>query len=623
MMKRLFFLLCIFVPVQLNAQGKQVQAHIDSLLQHPHDKEDTIKAGILIDLTYNYYEISPDNGIQYGKQGLRLAEKLNWKAGIAKVNTYLGANYFVKSDYPNALDSWLKALKIDEELGDKKEVAHNLKMIGRIYLVQNNFNKSLDYYLKALTISESLKDKKNIPDNLGEIGNVYFAQNNLPKALEYYNKALKINIELDDKNGIAENISNIALIYFNQTDYPKTLAYFLNALRMNNDLGDKSSIIQNLGNIGFCYLTIAKDTTGKIKTDSLIPNGKIANLHKAIEYLNKSITLCKETGNLNVLQEHEKDLAEAEELLGNYKDALANYKQFVTAKDSVFNTENNKAMAGLENKHEIELKDKQIEIDRLAVAKKRNERGFYIAGIAAMMVIIFIMLRNFKKQKVTNTLLTTTNSLLSVEKQKSDGLLLNILPGEVADELKETGAAQAKLYDNVTVLFTDFVNFTAAGERMGPQQLVGELHTCFKAFDNIMSKYNIEKIKTVGDAYLAVSGLPVANSGHATDVVAAAIEIRDFMVQRQQQIGEDTFGIRIGIHSGSVVAGIVGVTKFAYDIWGDTVNLAARMEQNSETGKINISETTYNLVKSQFHCTHRGKITAKNKGDIDMYFAEA
>lgn len=208
------------------------------------------------------------------------------------------------------------------------------------------------------------------------------------------------------------------------------------------------------------------------------------------------------------------------------------------------------------------------------------------------------------------------------EKKKSDDLLHNILPQEVASELKERGATTAHHFDHVTVLFTDFVDFTIAGERMGSEALVEELHSCFKVFDEIMSKYGIEKIKTIGDAYMAVCGLPKADGHHAEKVVAAAAEIRSFVEQRRAQLGDRTFDIRIGIHSGEVVAGIVGVKKFAYDIWGDTVNTAARMEQNSEPGKINISQTTYDLVKHKYTCTYRGELDAKNKGKLKMYFVE-
>lgn|GEM_PF-824134 len=211
---------------------------------------------------------------------------------------------------------------------------------------------------------------------------------------------------------------------------------------------------------------------------------------------------------------------------------------------------------------------------------------------------------------------------LKKSKKQSDDLLLNILPEEVADELKLRGSTEARYFDHVSVLFTDFVNFTQAGESMTPKELVDELHTCFKSFDEIISRYGIEKIKTIGDAYLAVSGLPVHDPDHASKMVAAAIEIRDFMEERKAMLGDRSFHIRIGIHSGPVVAGIVGVKKFAYDIWGDTVNTAARMEQSGEAGRINVSGTTYLLIRSGYECTYRGAVEAKNKGKLEMYFVE-
>ncbi len=210
---------------------------------------------------------------------------------------------------------------------------------------------------------------------------------------------------------------------------------------------------------------------------------------------------------------------------------------------------------------------------------------------------------------------------LQQEKQKSDNLLLNILPQEVAEELKEKGASKAQYYDEVSVLFTDFVNFTAIAERLGVDELLEELNINFTAFDQIMEKHGLEKIKTIGDAYLAVSGLPVKNAAHALNAVAAALDILAFVEARKKEVpyGLD---LRIGIHSGSLIAGIVGVKKFAYDIWGDTVNTAARMEQNSAPGKINISEGTQLLVKDTFACTYRGKLQVKGKGEMDMYFVE-
>ncbi len=227
-----------------------------------------------------------------------------------------------------------------------------------------------------------------------------------------------------------------------------------------------------------------------------------------------------------------------------------------------------------------------------------------------------------QKEELVHKNIVVEEQKTEVEKQKrrSDELLFNILPKEVAEELKDTGTSQARHFDNVTVLFTDFISFTSTSERMSPQGLIDELHTCFQAFDEITSKHNIEKIKTIGDAYLAVAGLPISDPKHAENAVLAAIDISNFMRDRVAKLGKDTFHIRIGIHSGSVVAGIVGVKKFAYDIWGDTVNTAARMEQSCESGKINISQTTFELVKDTIPCTYRGEIHAKGKGHLKMYY---
>jgi adenylate cyclase len=223
-----------------------------------------------------------------------------------------------------------------------------------------------------------------------------------------------------------------------------------------------------------------------------------------------------------------------------------------------------------------------------------------------------------RKEELEKEVAERTASLRA-EKQKSDDLLLNILPAEIAEELKENGRSEAKLYSDVTVLFTDFVDFTQLAEKLSPSVLVAEIDRCFQAFDGIIERHGLEKIKTIGDAYLAVSGLPAENPRHAQAVISAALEIREYMAMLKET-NPASFEIRFGVHSGAVVAGIVGIKKFAYDIWGDTVNTAARMEQHSEPGCINISNATYELVKEEFLCTYRGELEAKHKGKMGMYF---
>jgi guanylate cyclase len=237
---------------------------------------------------------------------------------------------------------------------------------------------------------------------------------------------------------------------------------------------------------------------------------------------------------------------------------------------------------------------------------------FFTINLVSVGAIIFMMVYFFVGRK-------------DYFQARSENLLLNILPRQVAEELKVNGNAQPKYFENVTVMFTDFKNFTKISETLSPTELVEEIDLVFRKFDHIISCYPIEKIKTIGDAYMCAGGLPVANDTHPFDLVNAALDIQAFMrehIEDRRRAGKQPFELRIGIHTGPVVAGVVGEKKFAYDIWGDTVNLASRLESSGEAGKVNISGSTYAIVKSAFQCTHRGKVPAKNKGEVDMYFVD-
>jgi class 3 adenylate cyclase len=214
---------------------------------------------------------------------------------------------------------------------------------------------------------------------------------------------------------------------------------------------------------------------------------------------------------------------------------------------------------------------------------------------------------------------------IEIEKQKSDQLLLNILPLAIAEELKQTGKVKPVHYESASVLFTDFKNFTKSAETLSPQDLVDELDYCFSCFDQFIEAQNLEKLKTIGDSYMCVGGIPTSNYTHAIDAILAALNLRTFMEWRKiekMKTNQSYWEIRIGIHSGALLAGAIGNKKFAYDVWGDTVNIAARMESSGIPGTVNVSQSTFELTQDFFEFEHRGKIKAKNKGKIDMYIVK-
>jgi class 3 adenylate cyclase len=243
-------------------------------------------------------------------------------------------------------------------------------------------------------------------------------------------------------------------------------------------------------------------------------------------------------------------------------------------------------------------------------------------GLLFLIIGVIFWNRRFKVEVIRRK---KAEDQIKAEKEKSEELLHNILPREVAEELKEKGASEAKDFDEVTVLFSDFKEFTQTAKRLSAKELVSEINACFKAFDAIMQKYQIEKIKTIGDAYMAAGGLHKPRTSEPKDVVLAGLEMQEFMLSRKaEREAQDLpyFDMRVGIHTGPVVAGIVGVKKFQYDIWGDTVNTASRMESHGEIGKVNVSNSTYEILKDNpvFHFESRGKSVVKGLGETEMWF---
>lgn len=268
----------------------------------------------------------------------------------------------------------------------------------------------------------------------------------------------------------------------------------------------------------------------------------------------------------------------------------------------------------------------------LAMKQTINTSALFILGLGLILFLLLQVLvykilesRFTRKQKILEDLLNKRNEDLTMVKERTEALLANVLPKNTADEIMAKGKATKTKYNFVTVLFSDIQGFTQIAEEMNPEVLIDELDKFFFHFDSVVEKYKIEKIKTIGDAYMCAGGIPEKNRTNPVEVILAALEMQDYMNKLKESSvlqGMKYWDIRIGIHTGTVVAGVVGQKKLSYDIWGDTVNTASRMESSGEAGRINISGTTYEFVKDFFICEYRGKMPVKYKGELEMYFVK-
>ncbi len=260
-----------------------------------------------------------------------------------------------------------------------------------------------------------------------------------------------------------------------------------------------------------------------------------------------------------------------------------------------------------------------------ALAIERNRRNLLLALAAVILLVAAGLYTRYKGVSRYNALLQQKNELILAEQKRSEELLLNILPAAVAAELKQHGAAQARKYNEATVLFTDFQGFSKVANNTPADKLVADLDYCYGQFDRIIEKHGLEKIKTIGDSYMCAGGLPESDTDHAERMVRAALDIQKFLQQwnlERIDRGEAPLLARIGIHTGPLVAGVVGSKKFAYDIWGDTVNIASRVESAGEAGRVNVSGNTFRLIKDRFQCSFRGELPVKNLDPVAMYFVE-
>lgn len=583
----------------------QNQALADSLelilSNKSYQEEDYLR--LLSDLATD--QPDPDKKLINSRQLIDTARQLDSTEYLLTGFKQQGNAHRLKGDLQSALESYFQAAKIASEEGLKSQLASVNITIADVYSIMGNHDIAVDYYKNSIEVLRQEKDSINLASALLNAGDEYFNHEELDSALLYFKESEAIFRALNYELGIAYNLGNVGLVYAEQN----------RDLQAEEEINQAVSYLESLQDyypISVYLLYMA---------DIYIRKG---NFPKAVNYVNRSLDLSRQHGLKDQVSEANLKLSEIYEKAGSYQKSLFHYKEYITYRDSVKNIETVQKMANERTKFEvsqkqteIDLLEKEAELQRL---RERRQRYInYIAGIALISILLlgFGLYRRYYYIK-------KTNRIIEEERNRSDDLLRNILPAETAVELKQNGKVQAKKFDSVTVLFTDFKGFTNYSERLSPEKLVESIDFYFSKFDEIMEKYGLEKIKTVGDAYMCAGGLPFVSQDHAHRMVEAAFEIVEFVKGIQSANTEQVapFDVRIGINTGPVIAGVVGTKKFAYDIWGDTVNIAARMESNGEAGKINVSQDTYELIKEDFDCRYRGEVEVRNKGKMKMYFVD-
>ncbi len=605
---------------------------------------DTLRINTLITLSSSHLNIDLKEAINYGEEARDQAVNVGFKKGEAYAYKAIALGHFYQANYDEAVIQFQNSLAIFEAIQFKAGIANILSNLGATYFNAGEDTQAIDFYLRSLRISEEINDKLRIGTALNNIGGVYNNKEATEdKALEYFLKALGIFKEIDYPIGVATVSMNVGEIYKKEKLYNSAIEYFETSLVIYEESVDATFPLTFLGEIyaerkefdrAYEYHTkairIAESVDAKFElAQSLIGLAETQQKHgkvrESIASYQRAQKLAEEVSARKELQDVYESLSELYANLGEFRKAYEYESLFTGIKDSLYNNSNDRKIQQLQFNFDLDKKEAEIDLltkdQALKDATIQRQKILNYAAAITGFLLILVVIGFYNRYRYVRK----TNRIIKDERDRSKELLLNILPEETARELETSGFAKTRYYESVTVLFTDFKGFSTIAGKLTPQALVAELNDYFGTFDEIVGKYGLEKIKTIGDAYMCAGGIPIANTTHPLNAVKAALEMQKYMKKQnldRSAKGEPDWGLRIGIHTGPIVAGVVGKKKYAYDIWGDTVNVASRMESSGEAGKVNISSATYAFIKDHYSCTHRGKISAKNIGEVDMYFVD-
>ncbi|MEN8125724.1 MAG: adenylate/guanylate cyclase domain-containing protein [Bacteroidota bacterium] len=545
----------------------------------------------------------PEKKLTYSKELIQTAQILDSIDYLYVGYLQKGNAHKSKGDYIKALDCYIKASKFAiEEESNQKQGSVNIT-IADVYSELGNHKNAIDYYQRAIDILRKENESLLVATALYNAGDEYFNIKKYDSAKLYFDESYLIFKNLNETMYMSYYLGSIGMIFAEQGNYLLAKEKINQAIAILEELEQYAPISEFL-----------------ISMSDIYANQN--DLITALSYAQRSLEIAKRYGLKKQISETSLKLSELYEQAGNSSESFKYFKSHIVYKDSVNNIKSVQQMADLRTDFEIQKKqdeiiflEKENEISQLQ--GKRQKTINYIS-IGAFILVLFLAVSSYRRYNYEKR----TNLIIQKETDKSEELLLNILPKETALELKKKGKVQAKKFNSVSVMFVDFKNFTRHSYNLSPEMLVKSVDYYFSKFDKIIKNYGLEKIKTIGDAYMCAGGLPFPTEDHPFKMIKAAFEISEFIAISKNKNSKDFahFDARIGINTGPVVAGVVGTTKFAYDIWGDTVNVASRMESLSKPGKINISENTYKLIKDKCECEYRGEFQVKNKGMMKMYF---
>ncbi len=502
----------------------------------------------------------------------------------------------------DALENYFEATNYADETGNDGALGSVYVTIADTYSLNENNVNAREYYQRAIALLRQTDDSLSLSTGLANAGDFYYRMGQMDSALMYFEEAGPIFEALEYRIGTGYYLGSLGMVYGEQGKPDEALEKLNECLEILEDEGDYYGVSAFLPFVSDIY-----EEKGDYRT--------------AIKHSERSLDIAITYGLKEQIRDANLQLSELYELLGDPGKSLKYFKDYTSYKDSLSNIGLVQQMARLRTNFEVDQKQSEVNLlEKEAEISELRERRQDAALYVALGIVIFafaLAYGLFRRYKY----IRRTRDVIEREKARSDDLLKNILPEETADELKEYGRVRAKKFESVSVMFADFVGFTQYSEKMSPEDLVKTVDYYFSCFDQAAENRGVEKIKTMGDCYMCAAGLPFPNKDHAVHMVRLACDILD-IVSGDGYSEVTGFEIRLGIHSGPVVAGVVGTKKFAYDIWGDTVNIAARMESGSQAGRINISENTYLLIKDHFECEFRGMEQVKNKGMMKMYFVK-